>query len=685
MSVPASIIAEVKQLRSVLHEHNYRYYVLDCPEIPDSEYDRLFRRLQALESQYSALVTPDSPTQRVGDHPLSSFSQVVHDPNNPMVSLQNVFNDEELLAFHERVCKGLNQSEIEYICEPKLDGVAVSLIYQDGVLQQASTRGDGYVGEDVTSNVRTIQNIPLMLRGEGYPAGRFEVRGEVYMPLRQFEALNEAALSQGQKLFMNPRNAASGSLRQLDPKITARRGLRFFCYGFAGEERETMPGIVSRSQRFELLLSWGLSVVPDWEVVQGIEGCKAYYQRLMARRDQLPFEMDGVVFKLNLIQQIAQLGTLSRHPRWAIAYKFPAKEEVTQIKDVTFQVGRTGAITPVARLDPVFVGGVTISNVSLHNMDVIEQLGVHIKDFVVVRRAGDVIPQIVSVVLSRRPDDALSIHLPSHCPVCHSEVIKPEGEAIARCTGGLYCHAQLKESARHFASRRAMDIEGLGDKLIEMLVDQGMIREVADVYDLDKTRMVALERMGEKSVHNLLDALEESKKTTLPRFIYALGIRGVGEVTALNLAHYFGSLEPLMEADEAILQKVPDIGPIISEQIRAFFRQPHNVDLIHRLQKLGVHWENLEPMQVAEGALAGKTFVLTGTLSLMTREEAKEKLQALGAKVSESVSRKTDYLVVGDMPGSKLEKALSFGVKVLNEQDFFVMTASPLNGISKYA
>lgn len=670
MVIPAFLVDEVKQLRSLIHEHNYRYFVLDNPEIPDIEYDRLFRRLQGLEAQYPELISPDSPTQRVGNKPLSAFSTVVHDPENPMVSLQNVFNDEELMAFHERVCKGLDEVHIEYICEPKLDGVAVSLIYQDGFLSQASTRGDGYVGEDVTSNIRTIQNVPLVLRGKGFPEGRFEVRGEVYMPLSQFEALNEAALSQGQKVFMNPRNAASGSLRQLDPKITAQRGLRFFCYGFGGEEQAVLPALTKRSQRFEALLSWGFSVVPDWEVVQDIEGCMAYYQRLMACRDQLPFEMDGVVFKLNNVRQIAQLGTLSRHPRWAIAYKFPAKEEITQIKDVSFQVGRTGAVTPVARLEPVFVGGVTISNVSLHNLDFVEQLGVRVNDFVVVRRAGDVIPQVVSVVLSRRPAHTLAIQMPSHCPVCGSEVIKPEGEAIARCTGGLYCPAQLKESVCHFASRRAMDVEGLGDKLVEMLVDQGMIHEVADVYTLDKGQLAGLERMGEKSASNLLEVLDKSRKTTLPRFIYALGIRGVGEVTAMNLGRYFGSMEALMEAEEEALQNVPDIGPVIAEQIRGFFRQPHNVDLIYRLQKLGVYWENLEPAQEVRGALAGKIFVLTGTLSQLTREEAKEKLQARGAKVSESVSRKTDYVVVGVEPGSKLKKASDLGVKILDEAAF---------------
>lgn len=672
MSAPDFIVDEIKTLRLQLQEHNYLYYIKDAPEVPDSEYDRLFRRLQELESQYPDLITSDSPTQRVGNQPVSAFSKVIHDPNNPMVSLQNVFNDDELLAFHERICKALGESTIEYICEPKLDGVAVSLIYQDGILEQGSTRGDGYMGEDVTTNIRTIKNIPLTLRGKNYPMGRFEVRGEVYMPILHFEALNKIALQDGQKLFMNPRNAASGSLRQLDPKITAARGLRFFCYGFASEEQD-LYGMTKRGERFEVLSSWGFSVVPNWKIVEGIEGCMEYYKYQMKRRDQLPFEIDGVVFKLNRIEQITKLGTLSRHPRWAIAYKFPAKEEITQIREITFQVGRTGAVTPVARLEPVFVSGVTISNVSLHNMDFVEQLDIRVKDFIVIRRAGDVIPQVVSVVLSRRPKDVSKIHFPKHCPVCHSEVIKPLGEAVARCTGGLYCRAQLKESIRHFASRRAMDIEGFGDKLTEILVDRGMVREVADIYALDRERLLLLERMGEKSVDNLFKALEKSKNTTLARFIYALGIRGVGEVTALNLARHFGSFEALMMADEMVLQKISDIGPIVAEQIEGFFRQSHNVDLVHRLQTLGIHWQDIVLTHKKEGELTGKTFVLTGTLSHMTREEAKEKLQQLGAKVSNQVSSKTNYLVVGDDPGSKLEKASKFCVNILKENDFLAL------------
>ncbi len=673
MQSPAPITAikeEVTALRALLREHNYRYYVLDQPEIPDSEYDRIFRRLQTLESQHPELITTDSPTQRVGDKPLSAFSEVVHDPKNPMVSLQNVFNEEELRAFHERVCRGLGLSRVEYICEPKLDGVAVSLIYRDGRLWQASTRGDGYVGEDVTLNVRTIRNIPLVLRGEDYPKESFEVRGEIYMPIKQFEVLNETAVAQGKKLFMNPRNAAAGSLRQLDPKIAATRGLRFFCYGFADEEGRFFTRGAHRSERFEMLSSWGFSVVPGWKVVSDIQGCAAYYEEMVSKRAQLPFEVDGVVFKVNSIEQIRQLGTLSRHPRWAIAYKFPAREEMTQIQQVEFQVGRTGAVTPVARLEPVFVGGVTIRNVSLHNMDFVEQLGVRIKDFVVVRRAGDVIPQVVSVVFSKRPEKTEPILLPLQCPVCGSEVIKPEGEAIARCTGGLYCRAQLKESTRHFASRRAMDINGLGDKLIEALVDEKMIQEVADIYVLDKSKLVGLERMGEKSADNLLREIEKSKKTTLPRFIYALGIRGVGEVTAFNLAQHFKSLEHLMKADELLLEGVSDIGPVTAEQITGFFRQQHNIALIDRLKALGVRWESIKAAPKTASPLLGKVFVLTGTLSSMTREAAKEKLQVLGAKVSESVSQKTDYIVAGESPGSKLEKAVKMEICVLNEKEF---------------
>jgi DNA ligase (NAD+) len=670
MSVSESIKKEVKELRHRIQEHNYYYYVLDRPEIPDSEFDALFRRLQALEEQYPDLMDPTSPTQRVGERPLSAFSQVKHDPNHPMLSLQNVFDEAGFLAFHERVCKNLGKETIEYIGEPKLDGVAVSLIYEEGFFVQAATRGDGYIGEDITANIKTIPSIPLKLRGEDYPKGRFEVRGEVYMPIPHFESLNKMLLSKEQKPFMNPRNAAAGSLRQLNPKVTATRALKFFSYGVAKEELISKKGISTRKEHFEWLLALGFSIVPSWRVLLNPKDCFQYYQEILSSRETLPFEVDGVVFKVNSIADIKHLGSVSRHPRWAIAYKFPAKEAVTQIKAVDFQVGRTGAVTPVARLEPVVVGGVTIRNATLHNMDFVEQLGVRLQDFVVLRRAGDVIPQVLSIVKNKRPQKTKAIVLPSHCPICSAEVIKPEGEAVARCTGGLYCQAQLKERIRHFASRKAMNVEGLGKKLIDTFVDQQLVKEVPDLYTLKNEQIASLERMGEKSASNLLDALEKSKKTQLPHFIYALGIRGVGEVTALNLARHFGSLENFMKAEKEALMEVGDIGPIVAEQIFAFFRQQHNIELINKLLELGIHWPAIKARMLSSGRLTNKTFVLTGTLDSMTREEAKEKLQALGAKVTESVSQKTDYVITGSSPGSKLEQAKKNNVKILDENAF---------------
>ena len=654
--------ARVRELREQIDYHNYRYYVLDDPEIPDSEYDRLMRELQELEAAHPELVTPDSPTQRMGAQPLKEFTEVRHAV--PMLSLGNAFSDGEMADFDERVRKLLKVEQVEYSAEPKLDGLAISLRYEKGVLVQGATRGDGHRGEDVTSNVRTIGAIPLRLRGQGWPEV-LEVRGEIFMPKKGFEELNERARRKGEKTFANPRNAAAGSLRQLDPKVTASRPLSFYAYGW-GELSVEIPGD-SYSGVMEVIRSYGLPVSPELKVVSGLQGCLDYFAAMSEKRDSLDYEIDGVVFKVNDLEQQQRLGYVSRAPRWAIARKFPAQEALTTVRDVEFQVGRTGAVTPVARLAPVEVGGVVVSNATLHNMDEVRRKDVHIGDTVYVRRAGDVIPEIVRVLPERRPKDAREVVLPKHCPVCGSDVIKPEGEAVARCTGGLFCPAQRKEAIKHFASRRAMDIEGLGDKLVEQLVDQGLVHDPADLYSLSKEQLMALERMGEKSAQNLLDALARSKETTLARFLYALGIREVGEATSQTLARHFGTLEALEQADEDRLQQVPDIGPVVAAHIAAFFRQPHNREVIDKLLAAGIHWPAVETLAAGEQPLAGKTFVLTGTLS-RPRNEVKAQLQALGAKVTGSVSKKTDYVVAGEAAGSKLARAEALGITVLDEE-----------------
>lgn len=655
---------QIEKLREQLRYHNHRYYVLDDPEIPDAEYDRLFRELQALEAEHPELVTPDSPTQRVGGTPLSEFGEVRH--AIPMLSLGNVFSDEELLAFDKRIHDRLkSDAEIEFAAEPKLDGLAISLLYENGVFTRAATRGDGETGEDVTQNVRTIEAIPLRLMGEGWPQV-LEVRGEIYMPKAGFNALNERLRNEGAKTFVNPRNAAAGSLRQLDARITAQRPLTIFCYAVGLVEGGTMPD--THYAMLQQLAVWGFRVCPDIRLVQGAQGCLEYYRNTGARRESLPYDIDGVVYKVNSIALQQELGFVSRAPRWATAHKFPAQEEITVLEDVEFQVGRTGALTPVARLKPVFVGGVTVSNATLHNMDEIERKDVRIGDSVIVRRAGDVIPEVARVILERRPPDARLIEMPTHCPVCGSDVQRPEGEAVFRCTGGLYCPAQVKEAIKHFASRKAMNIDGLGDKLVEQFFEQGLIRHVDDLYRLaeKQEQIAALERMGEKSVVNLVNALEKSKSTTLERFIFGLGIREVGEATAKALARHFGSLEALQAANEETLKLVPDVGPVVAANIAQFFQEAHNRDTIQHLRELGVHWQDYEAKPLEALPLAGKTYVITGTLS-RSRDDIKADLEALGAKVAGSVSKKTTALIAGENAGSKLDKAQSFGVDVIGE------------------
>lgn len=664
MPVPKDITERAGKLREEINYHNYRYYVLDDPQIPDAEYDRLLRELQAIEEQYPELITPDSPTQRVGAEPLSGFAEVRHEVL--MLSLNNAFSDEEVHEFDRRVRERLNVEEVEYTVEPKLDGLAVSLRYENGLLVQGATRGDGRRGEDITQNVRTIETIPLRLLGD-HPPTVLEVRGEVLMSKAAFTALNERQRTAGEKLFANPRNAAAGSLRQLDARITAQRQLEFFCYALGKVEGMDLPS--RHSAILERLREIGIRVNREIRTVRGIEACLAYHRDILQRREDLPYEIDGVVYKVDRIDWQETLGFVSRAPRWALAHKFPAQEELTVVEAIDVQVGRTGAVTPVARLQPVFVGGVTVSNATLHNQDEIDRLDVRVGDTVIVRRAGDVIPEIVGVVLERRKGKPRRFRMPSHCPVCGSEIVRLEGEAVARCTGGLFCSAQRREAIKHFASRRAMDIEGLGDKLVEQLDESGLIRDVSDIYSLRVEEVAKLERMGEKSARNLLQAIEKSKHTTLPRFLFALGIRLVGEATALTLAQNFGTLEAIEAASIEELQAVPDIGPAVAESIRAFFHEKHNRQVIKKLTRKGVTWPAMKRPDSKTQALAGKTFVLTGTLESMTRDEAKAALQARGAKVSGSVSKKTDYVVAGEAAGSKLAKARELGVSVLSETE----------------
>ncbi|SKA86224.1 DNA ligase (NAD+) [Thiothrix eikelboomii] len=665
-----SIQEQIEALRTQIRHHNHLYYVLDDPQIPDAEYDRLFRELQALETEHPELIRSDSPTQRVGGEALTEFGSISHEL--PMLSLANAFSEAELEAFDRRIHERLqDETEIEYVAEPKLDGLAISLLYEQGVLVRAATRGDGETGEDVSANVRTIPSVPLRLLGEDYPR-RLEVRGEIYMPKAGFNKLNQGLAAENLKTFANPRNAAAGSLRQLDPRITAQRPLEMFCYSMGIVEGGKLPD--QHAEILQQFKAWGLRVCPEIKIVQGALGCLAYFNEIGAKRARLPYEIDGVVYKVNAIKTQQSLGFVSRAPRWALAHKFPAQEEITELEAVEFQVGRTGALTPVARLKPVFVGGVTVSNATLHNMDEIERKDVRIGDYVIVRRAGDVIPEVARVVLAQRPADAQVIRLPPHCPVCGSEVRRSEVGAVARCTGGLYCPAQVKEAIKHFASRRAMNIDGLGDKLVEQFFEQGLIRHVDDLYRLTQAQLISLERMGEKSAENILTAIEASKATRLERFIYALGIREVGESTAKVLARHFGSLEALQAANEETLKLVTDVGPVVAANIAAFFQEEHNLKTINNLRELGVHWSNYLAQPAEALPLAGKTYVITGSLS-RPREAIKADLETLGAKVSNSVSKKTTALIAGAEAGSKLEKAESLGVLVLDEAALFDLLA----------
>ncbi|WP_448552606.1 NAD-dependent DNA ligase LigA [Thalassotalea montiporae] len=665
---------QVEKISEQLRQYNHEYYVLDQPSVPDAEYDRLMRELIAIETEFPALKSIDSPSQKVGGEALKAFTQVTH--QLPMLSLDNVFSQEEWQAFVTRINDRLASSKTLAFCaEPKLDGLAVSLRYEQGVLVQAATRGDGTTGENITENIRTIKSIPLKLMGTDYPAV-LEVRGEVFMPKASFEQLNERAKAKGEKVFANPRNAAAGSLRQLDSKIAAQRNLAFYAYGIGYVSDEGQDWLAdSHFARLNQLKTVGMPMCPEVKFLANASECEAFYQDILNKRDALSYEIDGTVLKVDDIALQQQLGFVARAPRWATAYKFPAQEEITLLEDVEFQVGRTGAITPVARLKPVFVGGVTVSNATLHNQDEIDRLGLQKGDTVVIRRAGDVIPQVVSVVVDRRPDDATPVVFPNTCPVCDSPVTKPEGEAVLRCTGGLICGAQRKEAIKHFASRKAFDVDGLGDKLVEQLVDENLIATPADLFDLNELQISSLERMGKKSAEKLVASLETAKKTTLAKFIYALGIREVGEATAANLANHYLTLEAVQQANRESLQSVSDVGEVVANNIATFFAQETNLAVIEKLLNAGVTWPAIAVKSADEQPLTDQIFVLTGTLSQMGRNEAKAKLQALGAKVSGSVSAKTHYLVAGEKAGSKLTKAQDLGVTVLTEQDLVDLLA----------
>lgn len=662
-----NIQTQIDNLRKTLRQYEYEYHVLDNPTVPDSEYDRLFHQLKALELEHPEFLTSDSPTQRVGAKPLSGFSQIHHEI--PMLSLDNAFSDEEFNAFVKRIEDRLIvlPKPLTFCCEPKLDGLAVSILYVNGVLTQAATRGDGTTGEDITANIRTIRNIPLQLLTDNPPT-RLEVRGEVFMPHAGFERLNEYALEHGEKTFANPRNAAAGSLRQLNPNITSKRPLVLNAYGIGIAEGVELAN--THYARLQWLKSIGIPVNPEIRLCNGTNEVLDFYRDIQNKRSSLGYDIDGTVLKINDIALQNELGFISKAPRWAIAYKFPAQEELTVLNDVEFQVGRTGAITPVAKLEPVFVAGVTVSNATLHNGDEIERLNIAIGDTVVIRRAGDVIPQIIGVLYERRPDNAKPIIFPTNCPVCDSQIIRIEGEAVARCTGGLFCAAQRKEALKHFVSRKAMDIDGVGGKLIEQLVDRELIHTPADLFKLDLTTLTRLERMGAKSAENALNSLEKAKSTTLARFIFALGIREVGEATALNLANHFKTLDALKAAYLEQLQQVPDVGEVVANRIFVFWREAHNVAVVDDLIAQGVHWETVEVKEASENLFKDKTVVLTGTLTQMGRNEAKALLQQLGAKVSGSVSSKTDFVIAGDAAGSKLAKAQELNITVLTEDEF---------------
>ena len=666
--------ARISQIRDLIRLYDFQYYVQDAPTVSDNEYDGLFRELQALEAKHPNLVTPDSPTQRVGGSPVRAFSSITH--RVAMLSLNNAFGDDELNAFDKRVREGLGLNQVEYAVEPKFDGLAITLTYENGIFTQGATRGDGYTGEDVTHNLKTIRSIPQRLNIQK-PPKLLEVRGEVLMFKADFDVLNQQQESRGDKVFANPRNAAAGSLRQLDPNITATRPLSFFAYGLGANHG--VPELNTQSACMNYLESLRLPVSNLRAVVKGAEGLLGFYEKVGAQRASLPFDIDGVVYKVNSLAQQAELGFVSRAPRWAIAHKFPAEEALTIVEGIDVQVGRTGAITPVARLKPVFVGGVTVTNATLHNEDEMRRKDVRIGDTVSIRRAGDVIPEVVGIVLEKRPSNALLFTMPTECPVCGSHIKKQEDEAVARCTGGIFCAAQRKQAMIHFASRKAMDIEGFGDKLVEQLVDSNLANNLADIYRLDFHALTNLDRMAEKSAQNIIDALEKSKKTTLARFIYALGIRNVGEATAKDLARYFGNVEAVQDANIEQLQQVPDVGPIVAESIVNFFSEAHNREIINSLISpielggAGIHWDAVAAQTNATGIFAGKTFVLTGTLPTLGREDAKALIENVGGKVSGSVSKKTDFVVAGADAGSKLTKAQELGVGVIDETDLLKM------------
>ncbi|HEX2567154.1 MAG TPA: NAD-dependent DNA ligase LigA [Burkholderiales bacterium] len=658
MTSRAQAAGRARELRALIEHHSRLYYVEDQPEITDAEYDALFRELEALEAQFPALRTPESPTQRVGGAPLAQFAEVRH--RTPMLSINNAFEEEDVVAFDRRAREALGVDAVEYAADPKFDGLAISLLYRDGVFVQGATRGDGAAGEDVTPNLRTVRSIPLKVKSQG----ELEVRGEVLMYRKDFDALNARQRNAGEKEYVNPRNAAAGAVRQLDSRVTAARPLRFFAYAIvsAGPWR-------TQSEALDHLRKLGFPVCPDRKVVEGVEGLLSYYRQIGEKRARLPYAIDGVVYKVNRLDWQERLGYVSRAPRFALAHKYPAEEQTTEVLGIEVQVGRTGALTPVAKLKPVFVGGVTVSNATLHNEDELRRKDVRVGDTVVVRRAGDVIPEVVSVRLEKRQPHAAVFHMPEKCPVCGSAVVRNEDEAVARCSGGLFCAAQRKQALLHFASRRAMDIEGLGERLVDQLVELGLVHTPADLYGLSAAQLAGLERMGEKSAANLVAALERSKHTTLERFVYALGIRNVGETTARDFARHFGDLPALLGASEERLLQVPDVGPVVARSVRQFLDEPHNRSVIEALQAAGVSWPKSEPAP-ARPAGASKTFVLTGTLSGMSRDEARAAIEAKGHKVSGSVSKKTDFVVAGEDAGAKLDKARALGVQVLGEREF---------------
>ncbi len=679
MAVPDQVISEVTSLRDAINAHNRHYHALDDPQITDQAYDELYRRLQTLEQQYPELVSSESPTQRVGSEPATHFETVQH--RMPMLSLDNAFDESEMYAFEKRLGDklGLGDEPLSYTAEPKLDGLAISLLYKQGRLVGAATRGDGKTGENITANARTIPSVPLQLPGDSVPPG-IEVRGEVYMARAGFAALNESQKRNDGKVFANPRNAAAGSLRLLDSRITASRPLTFCSYAIGWIEGYELPD--SQYERMLFLKSIGLPISPYIACVEGVRGCLEYYQRILLQRDSLAFDIDGVVFKLDDTRHQLRAGNVAKAPRWAVAYKFPAQEVMTRLLDVDFQVGRTGALTPVARLAPVSVGGVMVSNATLHNMDEIHRKDIRIGDIVVVRRAGDVIPEVVSPVASERTGDFPLPEMPAQCPVCGSEVVQQAGQAAWRCSGGLVCAAQRKEAIKHFASRKAMDIEGLGDKLVEQMVELGMIQSIGDLYHLQLPRVAGLERMAEKSASNLLRALETSKSTTLARFIFALGIREVGEATAEALANALGSIDAIVQADSDRLQQVDDVGPVVAENIVRFFAQEENRDIVQDLIKQGIHWPEIEsPDEADSQPLTGRTYVITGTLEDLSRDQAAALLKAKGAKVSNSVSAKTSAVIAGEKPGSKVSKAEALGVEVLDRAGFeLLISDDPIGG-----